>query len=248
MFRAVRDSSAKAGALFHGYRLQRTARLFIFELLVVIVGVLIAQGLANLVGDRATQRQVSEEHSRLDFELGRSRQTSEAWRVAIPCLRKRVDALMDASESGRSPLLERDIAMPGGGYYMVEPISSDIARPFRDRYGADRSDIYFLANETSHRIADNIYEARQEWAKFGLLSLGPGRLNEIDKSQLRAAGIRVRWLLKTIDSQAGAMDELGRQLGIAPIASDNAIEILGTPVSNCDEIWRNNSIYHVVRG
>jgi hypothetical protein len=223
-----------------------TARLFLFELLVVIVGVLIAQGLANLVGDRATQRQVRDERARLDFEVGRTRHASQVWRAAIPCLRKRVDAMIDAVESGSS-LSERDVAMPGGGYYTVEPLSDDIARPFRDRYGADRTDTYFLANAVSHKVGDHIYEARQEWAKFGLLTLGSGRLSEIDRAELRSAGIRLRWLLTTIDSQSGSLDELGQQLHIGPIGSGKALATPDTPAGSCDEIWRNNSIYHVAR-
>jgi hypothetical protein len=224
-----------------------SARLFVFELLVVIFGVLIAQGLANLVGDRATQRQVSEERARLDFEVGRTRQASRVWKAAIPCLRQRVDEIMNVAESGSTNLSEDDVAMPGGGYYTVEPISADIARPFRDRYGTDRSDTYFLANEVSHRVADHIYEAREQWANFGLLTLGKERLGEIDKSALRSSGIRLRWLLKTIGSQAASMDELGAQLHIAPVGAGRGSSIPDTPAASCEEIWRNKNVYHVKR-
>lgn len=223
-----------------------TARLFIFELFVVIIGVLIAQGLANLVGDRATQRQVGEERVRLDFEIGRTRQASRGWKAAIPCLRQRVDALIDATESNSRTLPEKDVAMPSGGYYTVEPISADIARAFRDRYGADRADAYFLANAVSHKVGDHIYEAREEWAKFGLLTLGQGRLNETDRAELRSAGIRLRWLLRTIEFQSRSLDELGEQLNIGPIAG-NTLGIPDTPVASCDEIWRNSNIYRVAR-
>ena len=223
-----------------------TARLFLFELFVVIIGVLIAQGLANLVGDRATQRQVREERARLDFEVARTRQASRAWKAAIPCLRQRVDMLIDATESTSRTLSESDVAMPGGGYYTVEPLSADIARPFRDRYGADRTDTYFLADAVSHRVGDHIYEARQEWAKFGLLTLGQRRLNDIDRAELRSAGIRLRWILRTIESQSKSLDDLGEQLKIRPIAG-NTLGIPDTPAVSCEEVWRNNNIYRVAR-
>ena len=42
-----------------------TARLFLFEFLVVVAGVLTAQALANWVADRAEQRAVSEEDKRV---------------------------------------------------------------------------------------------------------------------------------------------------------------------------------------
>ena len=224
-----------------------TARLFVFELLVVVIGVLIAQGLASLVGDRATQRQVSEERMRLDFEIGRTRQASRGWIAAVPCLRERVDALIDATGPSSRTLSESDVAMPGGGYYTVEPLSADIARAFRDRYGADRTDAYFLANSVSHKVGDHIYEARQEWAKFGLLTLGQAKLNESDRAELRGAGIRLRWLLGTIGSQSRSMDDLGQQLNIGPIAG-NTLGIPDTPAARCEEIWRNNNIYRVARG
>ena len=79
MFQAVRQ-------WWSGGRGKVTARLFLFEFAVVVVGVLTAQGLASWVADRAEQRSVGEEDKRVRYEIGRTRQVARLWSAATPCL------------------------------------------------------------------------------------------------------------------------------------------------------------------
>jgi len=68
-----------------------TLRLFLFEFVVVVAGVLTAQALANWVADRAEMRAVNEEDKRVRYEIGRARQVARVWAAATPCLVQRVE-------------------------------------------------------------------------------------------------------------------------------------------------------------
>ena len=71
-----------------------TARLFVFELLVVVAGVLIAQALANVVQDRAEFAKMQSERSRVRYELTSVHNAFQVWDVALPCLDQRMTEVM----------------------------------------------------------------------------------------------------------------------------------------------------------
>ena len=67
-----------------------TARLFAFELLVVVAGVLIAQALADIVQDRAEFAKMQSERSRVRYELTSVHNAFRSWEAALPCLNQRM--------------------------------------------------------------------------------------------------------------------------------------------------------------
>ena len=78
-----------------------TTRLFLFEFVVVVVGVLTAQALASWVTDRVEQRAVNEEDERVRYEIGRTRQVARVWSASVPCLVERVESIArQASTNG----------------------------------------------------------------------------------------------------------------------------------------------------
>ena len=237
MFHAVRQ-------WWSGGRGKVTARLFLFELVVVTLGVMLAQGLSDWNSNRSIQRQVEEERARLDFEVGRSYQAALVWKAAIPCLRDRVDLMLRAVSTDAT-LQPADTEFPRSGAYSVEVISGDMARPFRDRYGSERTDIYALAINTGEAIDATVADIRSEWAKFELLGTDVGALNDADRATLRSAGVRIRWLLRLLADRQVRIEEIAQQLGIKPIGSGKALAIPDVPIRQCAEIWRNGHIWHV---
>jgi len=237
MFHAVRQ-------WWSGGRGKVTARLFLFELVVVTLGVMLAQGLSDWNSNRSIQRQVEEERARLDFEVGRSYQAALVWKAAIPCLRDRVDLMLRAVSTDAN-LQPADTEFPRSGAYSVEVISGDMARPFRDRYGSERTDIYALAINTGEAIDATVADIRSEWAKFELLGTDVGALNDADRATLRSAGVRIRWLLRLLADRQVRIEEIAQQLGIKPIGSGKALAIPDVPIRQCAEIWRNGHIWHV---
>ena len=104
MFQAVRR-------WWRSGRRKNATRLFLFEFLVVVVGVLTAQGLADWVSERSEARAVRAENARIRYEIGRARQNARVWIAAIklsrlsctPSVRARASVLVSASARARSP-------------------------------------------------------------------------------------------------------------------------------------------------
>ena len=95
-----------------------TARLFVFELLVVVAGVLIAQALAELVQDRADYARMESERSRVRYELTSVHNAFQTWEVALPCLNQRMTDVMRGLPLQNADSLHRprfptpNVAMP----------------------------------------------------------------------------------------------------------------------------------------
>ena len=116
-----------------------TARLFLFEFVVVVAGVLTAQALASWVADRVEQRAVNEEDKRVRYEIGRARQVARIWSAATPCLVERVERVARLASTA-DPVDVGELKVPRFIGYTVEPYSSDMNREFHDRLGNDRVD------------------------------------------------------------------------------------------------------------
>lgn len=237
MFQAVRKwwSSGKAGS---------AVRLFLFEFSVVVVGVLAAQSLANWVTDRELRRQVEEESRRLRFEAGRARHTALVWKAALPCMQAQADRLVRiAGQDPRPALQDTEIRRPNWLLYSVEPFTPGVEQAFRARYGDDLHDQYYLLmslTQFTNKVSQDIAE---QWAIFGFLAPDMGQLSASELAAIRAGGVKLRWLLRSMQDRQESIYRVSERMGIAPISSGNTLIIPDTPVTDCAEIWRNGQIW-----
>lgn len=236
MFRAVRS-------WWRGGRGKVTARLFLFEFVVVVAGVLVAQWVSDLAADRAVARQVREDRSRVEYQIARSRQYARVWKAALPCLRGRMATLIAAAGNGER-FSGHTLIMPRGRTYAVEPVSDDIARAMRDTLGDQRMEDYYFATNVGEALRAATQDAQGEWSKFAVLAPEYGALEAADRAALRAAGAQALRHMRRIEFNADALESLAAQLGISPAA------FMGTgrgrdifPVRNCTEMWRTQSIF-----
>ncbi len=68
-----------------------TVRLFLFELSVVVIGVLIAQGMANYAQRQSDYARMEEERSRSLYEMEAAHQIFRIWNTALPRLEARMN-------------------------------------------------------------------------------------------------------------------------------------------------------------
>ena len=222
-------------------RAKITARLFLFEFVVVVAGVLTAQALADWVSDRAQDRAVREENERIRFEIGRARQNAHVWIAAIPCLEQRVNAVIrKASSEGR--LGAGELTPPSFLGYTVEPLSPDIERPFRGRYGVRLVDTYAGISSTTNVLVNTYRDLRQDWDRFALLDPTLGPSSPADRATVRDVGVQMRSQLRRLRTMAHDIDDAAERLGIEPRMSD-AIVGTAAPVASCAEIWRTGRIW-----
>lgn len=234
MFRAVRH-------WWDSGRGKVTVRLFLFEFVVVVAGVLTAQGLANWVSARADARNIAEEDQRVRYETGRARQTSRVWLAALPCLNSRVDEIARLAASG-APVDPALLKTPRFLGYSVEPVPPDMFREFHARLGNERVDDYFLIIGSSAQVMNSYREARHLWDRFALLDPALGAPSSQDRATVRDVAMQVRSQLDVLRLSSEMIDATAGRIGIAPLTSGadyGRVE----PVRNCAEVWQNGRIW-----
>jgi len=234
MFRAIRqwwgDGNGKA-----------TTRLFLFEFVVVVAGVLTAQALASWVSDRAEQRTVNEEDKRVRYEIGRTRHVARIWSAAIPCLVDRVEHVARQA-SANEPVDVGALKAPRFIGYTVEPYSSDMNREFHDRLGNERVDNYAVVTSASVTMVNTYREVRRGWDRFALLDPALGPSSAADRATVRDVAVQLRSQLDLIRASTEMIETTAAGLEIQPLISDADYGAV-MPVANCSEIWRTGRIW-----
>ena len=218
-----------------------TARLFLFEFLVVVAGVLTAQALANWVADRAEQRAVSEEDKRVRYEIGRARQVARLWAAATPCLVQRVENVARQASTNR-PVDPGELKVPRFIGYTVEPFSPDMNREFHDRFGNERVDNYAVISSASTTLVNSYRDVRRGWDRFALLDPALGPTSAADRATVRDVAVQLRSQLELIRASAEMIESTAAGLGIPPLTSDADFGAV-MPVTSCSEIWRTGRIW-----
>ena len=218
-----------------------TARLFLFEFLVVVAGVLAAQGLANWVADRAEQRAVNEEDKRVRYEIGRARQVARIWFAATPCLSDRVESVARTASTSAS-VDPGELKVPRFIGYTVEPFSPDMNREFHDRFGNDRVDNYAVVTAGSATLVESYRDVRRGWDRFALLDPALGSSSGADRATVRDVAVQLRSQLELIRASAQMIESTAASLQIPPLTSEADFGAV-VPVKNCSEIWATGRIW-----
>jgi hypothetical protein len=215
MFKAVRDNSDAAGAAFRNRRLQRTARLFLFEFVVVLLGVLAAQMLQNWAANRQArdEARIAVQQTRRDI-AGLAAITG-FWERSAPCLIDHVTNIARVAAAGGT-LSTQQIGRPA----LPTPDAaswSDATRSAVERnFGvAAVQDHDLNAVAPANIILGYNREIASEWAVFGLLDPAFGRPSPLDRANVRLAATRVRTLLKMQAYKVREMKRVTDRLGIS---------------------------------
>jgi hypothetical protein len=191
MFNAVRGS-------FRGHRLQRTVRLFAFEFVVVVAGVLVAQGLADWVRDRTDRA----EGRRLALEAtdqARSYQRSlNYWAKFGPCVRSHVADIARSAATGRT-MTAVEIgrpALPSGDQRIFD---SDDWRKMRAVLPKARVDALLAIAQSTQVYDEFTSDTARQWALFRLIDSSVGEPTVEDRSRVRQAAViidnNIRWMM-----------------------------------------------------
>ena len=211
MFQAV-------GHWWGGGRGKLTARLFVFEFVVVVVGVLAAQALANWVGTRAEREagrrlfaDATEGARQLDRTLG-------YWQRFAPCLRSHVASISRAAANAGS--------MTGDAIGRPAVPSPPEPQFSADDWGrialvATPEQVQSLRGLQATASIHNAYasEMARQWSTFRLLDPSLGAALPEDRSRVRAAAMQVdstlRWMMHRRMGNPADFQPLG--LGSTPI-------------------------------
>lgn len=190
MFRVVRG-------YFAGERGKHAARLFVFEFLVVMAGVLAAQGLQSWVAARNDDQEGRALLAKAIALAGDVNRNANYWQKHGQCLRDHVNAVARSAVAGRT-LTVRQIGRPG--LPAVDPLA--FSQDEWDKVAGVASDRQVMALKEVSGDADFIKRYMQDisdqWATLRLLDGGIGPTSPEDRARVRLATAiidnRVRWL------------------------------------------------------
>ncbi len=230
MFRAVREWWDRGVG-------KRTARLFAFELTVVMIGVLAAQQVSNWADRRSSLQRVEGVHRDLFHSFEQYRRIAIGYRVAIPCLEQRVDLLLRLV-GDRQPVEPSLVATPEMWGMGPDQISAENEQLLRERYGdavADRIGSMEFNLKTSD---ENSRALMQHWFEFERLDPRHGAVADSDRAAVRSAAVRIKGNLFALRKSSRLIEQIVTELGVRSGRGESM-----KPVSSCDEVWRTGKAY-----
>jgi hypothetical protein len=212
-----------------------TARLFLFELFVVIAGVLIAQGLANWVAKEKSDEEMAEARARLIHEQSANLAVAMSWRAAIPCLDQRMQEVMRAASSGT---LDVELAdRPEFADFVFSDLDPGTELGIRSRYGNATADQFKTMQRSVSFAGNNIGTIIHSWGRLSLADPRLGAVSEPDRTVVRTAAADIRAELRGLSFAVGDFIALAQRAGLRPANSRDY-----GPAKRCDQIWRSGRI------
>ncbi len=190
-----------------------TTRLFLFEFLVVMAGVLAAQWLQQ----RQQELALRDDARNL---LANSREAHEGmirrsfhWRAYGPCVTARADAIARAAGDGRT-MTRAEIGRPALPSTDTVNWTPALLRAAIDLVGPERVADY-QGLEANAQIRDNITDRiSTNWATFNLLDPAYGKPSAQDFANVRLAAVRVANDVRLLQLKFLEDEELARRLGL----------------------------------
>jgi hypothetical protein len=214
MFRAVRSWWGSGQG-------RRTARLFAFEFLVVMAGVLAAQGLQNWAARRADR-----EEGAAQVEIARRNIQSLGGTIAFwthygPCLRDHARGIAAKAAAGRS-LGPRQIGRPALPVIPITSWTEEGRQHAALAIGDEALARLVVLNATAATASAAEEEISREWAMFRLLDPAMGQLMPEDRARVRQAAA-------VIDNRIGFLVYTHAQL--IRVAGQAGVPVQGSPPS-----------------
>ena len=212
-----------------------TARLFLFELFVVIAGVLIAQGLANWVARAKSDEEIAEARARFVHEQSENLAVAVSWRAAIPCLDQRMQEVMRAASTGTLDVALAD--RPEFADFVVSDLDAGAELGMRSRYGNATADRFKAMQRSVSFAANNTGTIIHSWGRLSLADSRLGSVSAPDRTVVRTAAADVRAELRGLSFAVGDFIALAERAGIGlPTGREYG------PAKRCDQIWRSGRI------
>jgi hypothetical protein len=229
MFGAIRNWWTHAKA-------RQLAGLFAFEFLVIVLGVLTAQAVADWSADRAAGRAMLANKARADAQIAAMAATSIAWDRAIPCMDERMITVMRAASAGQAidPIM---LVRPVVRVEAFSGLSDDNLLQMRQRIGAETADRYSRLAFDDQRLRMIVSSLAEGWQSLSIVSSETGMISQSDRDEARIVASRIRSNLRTVRQAQANVSQAARDLGIEPRLAPG----LRIP-RDCAELWNQNSV------
>lgn len=194
MFQAVRaffGSAARIGAMLRTSKARRVAALFLFEFIVVVLGVLAAQMLQTAAANRQSRNDAELSLERSEHEWRQMRAIASYWIGVAPCLERHVARIARiASEGGSMSIAE--IGRPALPTPPATPWSDATVLAARRAFGETSYERYQELRAQVQLFASYNAQFAPDWAALGLLDSTFGTPSAVDRANVRLAAMRLR--------------------------------------------------------
>lgn len=232
MFEKIRTRLIGA---WHLLRQRGMVGLFLFELLVVTLGVLLAQAIANWADERADMRNVELAHERIRKELAHNLGKAKIWQAALPCLRQRMIGIIRLDPTQTLP--------PGSTVRpRIEPflpilLNDEQAGHFRARFGDARADELREMQMNLTNAQANIDPIIHQWGRIMLADPALATVTPSDREHARLAAADILAELRGVEIVMKEYSRRADAWGLEP-----SFERIGMPAASCERIWEANAI------
>ena len=212
-----------------------TARLFVFELFVVTLGVLLAQGIANWSQRRAAVGQMRDATARWEADAAAMRFTTFAWNVAVPCFDARMDDVLLKLSQG--PIVPELAVRPQLRFPILQPLGEADTLVARKMDGSERVDAMADMSSIADRMNRAVLTIAEQWGRLSVAANGHGPVTEEDRSVARVAAEDIKAQVRNIQLSANYFEVAADRMGIAILKEPNF-----RSARTCSEIWQTNSM------
>lgn len=239
MFAAVRERLVGA---WRRLREGSLVKLFVFEFVVVLLGVLAAQWVADWAQDRRERAETEEFVARLDEQNRRILMSALIWQKALPRLRTRVETVMRKAASGDAigpELAERP------RFFFADPEKIDPAEWARlRRHAGQETTMTYQAFAERHDVfREDLLAVSNQWETFARLDPRLGAPSDADRAAVRQAGGDILSRFRGLSNDVSAFIGTGANLNIEAAAPPDENGKIRRPLANCDEISVTNSAF-----
>ena len=211
-----------------------TARLFLFELLVVVIGVLIAQMLAGYVQRQADLATMETERSRIRYELTSAHSIFQTWRAGIPCLDQRMTEVMTGKTFAPNAMRRPAIPAPD-----LAPPSTEVLDLIAKRYGTEEKNrVIWIATNIAHVGAADA-SIVSSWGRLMLIDPANGTVAASDHAEARLAAVDIKAQLRIIEVASNDAVAILRKMGIG---ARNQYEPDYGPARSCAAVWKSGRL------
>lgn len=198
-----------------GGRGKITARLFLFEFVVVVLGVLVAQWVADWARERSDLAVMEQARKRMQRDIAQGATNVRAWMIALPCLEEKLDSAMRAA-GGTASIDPQILERPGFRTFRVEPLPAHTSLLLIDRHGSEKALLYSGLQERSERLSFLSNRAAERWMALTVLDARYGQVRDGDRVNAREAASDIRSALRSLAIGARGYLEEASRLGVTP--------------------------------
>jgi hypothetical protein len=191
-------------------RAARLAGLFLFEFVVVLLGVLAAQAVADWGEDRRLTRDAEVQFREARAQAIESARTMAFWAAVGPCLIERAQQVARVAASNQT-MTAAQIGRPALPWLRMPAWDEDVRRAAIARIGRRQMDALAQMEAGVAIAMETSFGVRNGWSTFALLDPSNGVPTDLDRSNVRLAAIQVVDHIRVlvVNTPAEQMDALG---------------------------------------